>query len=111
MTSQEMIKDAADKLLDAVTYALNRMRTDPDFAYVAGLGTETFARLTAAYAAATGDDLERVRTLCVEDAQPEYRRREPRVVELQRRVDELESALAHGDALSSMSAWKAGGVP
>ena len=106
-----MTKDAADKLLDAVTYALNRMRTDPDFAYVAGLGTETFARLTAAYASATGDDLERVRDLCLEDAQPEYRRRESRVVELQRRVAELESALAHSDALTTMGTGKVGDDP
>ncbi len=86
-------KDAADKMLDAIAYALRRVQEDPDFADVM-IATETLARLSAAYAAATGDDLERVRTLCMQDMQPEHRRREPRRIVMQRRIEELEHALA-----------------
>jgi hypothetical protein len=92
--TETKLSGAAPELFDAVAYVLRRIGTDPDFAYYCGAGTETLDRCVRAYAAATGRDPTEIRAEVLVDRQPEYRRREPRVVELQRRVEGLERALA-----------------
>lgn len=78
----------------AVNYILDRIQTDPDVYYYLGPGTESFALLCAAEAARTGEPTDEVRKRRRKDLQPEYRRRQAKVVELEERI---ESGEAGGD--------------
>lgn len=82
---------AGDLAIQAVTYALDRIQTDPDLAYVVDPFTELFHRLCLAEAAHKGQPLEDVKDDRSEDQQPEHRRRKARVVELEERIAELEA--------------------
>jgi hypothetical protein len=77
---------------DAITYTLNRVQTDPDFAYYM-LDTETFARLVDAEAAILGLDPEQHRRARREDHQPEHRRREADIVVLRDKLERLDAVV------------------
>lgn len=81
--------DAAVLCYEAVRYALDRSQTDPDFRWVCGWGTEAWHRLVKAEAAYLGQLVEDVVARRHVDLQPDYRSREPEVVELRRRLAEL----------------------
>lgn len=70
----------------AVTYALNRIQTDPDVRYHCGFGTEMFARLCAYEALRKGWELEEVKADRDRDLQPSYRRRDPEILVLRARL-------------------------
>lgn len=53
-----------EQALRAIDHVLLRIRHDATLAYYLGLGTESFARLTEAYAALTGHPVEAVRRNC-----------------------------------------------
>jgi hypothetical protein len=72
-------------LYAAVKYALDRIQTDADFGYHAGVGTEVFHRLCVAEAAFLGKPLEEIEA----ERRKTFWRYEPRVLELRR---ELEAA-------------------
>jgi hypothetical protein len=55
-------KDAFALARDAVAYALHQICASPAKFYLMGNGTETYAQLTAAYAAFRGIPVEEVRT-------------------------------------------------
>jgi len=78
-----------DTLYRAVKYALDRSQTDPDFHWVCGWGSEAFHRLCVAEAAYLGKPLEEIERERKRDLQPDYRRREPEVLVLRKRVEEL----------------------
>lgn len=84
---------ATVKLYAAAEYALDRIQTDPDVRYYCGWGTEMFHLLCVAEAAHLGLALETVEASRRVDLQPVYRKRDPRVVELQERVRALEEGL------------------
>lgn len=91
MTSEEQIRIA----LTAIQYVLSRTQTDPDLGYYLGRGSEAFRLLCVAEAALTGEGHPReVEDRRARDLQPEYRRRRPRVILLEERVQELEDRLA-----------------
>lgn len=85
--------EPVDPVYGAVRYLLDRVQTDPDLRYLL-LGSEAFARLCQAEAHATGRPLGEVRSARERDAQPAHRRREPDVLALKRRVEQLEDELA-----------------
>jgi hypothetical protein len=70
---------------EAVRYALDRIQSDADFGYQAGVGTEVFHRLCVAEAAFIGKPLEEIEA----ERRKTFWRYEPRVLELRR---ELEAA-------------------
>jgi hypothetical protein len=77
----------------ACAYLLNRIQTDPDVGYYLGFGTQSFDMLCAAEAEFTGKTLEEVQELRGQDLQPAHRKREPKVLELEARVEELQEKL------------------
>lgn len=79
-----------DPLYEAVKYVLDRVQTDPDVRYYCGWGTETFAKLCRAEAQHLGKPLAEVEKRRMVDLQPVYRKREPEVVVLRHRLEELE---------------------
>ncbi len=81
--------DTERKALVAVDYLLTRAQTDPDLGYQIGPGTEAFRLLCAAQAAATSVPLEEVER---QRGQQHWQGREPRVLELQRRLREVSDA-------------------
>lgn len=88
--------EAAAKSNDAVRYMLRRIGESPDVAYYCGRMTEALHRLTSAYAAATGRDQKDVEreTLAKIDSIPG----EAEVVQLRRRVREMEDGATEADA-------------
>lgn len=80
----------ADKMYEAIKYALDRQQLDADFGYEAGWGTETFYHLVRAEAAYLGEPLTAVETRRRE----QHWRYKPSVLELKRRIEELEAANA-----------------
>lgn len=75
----------ADPQRDAVAQIIRRIQNDADLAYLIGWGTTSYQRLVAAEVAATG--------CAQQEAEQRVRytgNREPRVVELQNRVERLE---------------------
>lgn len=79
----------------AIKYALDRVQTDPDFAYYM-LHTATHEKLVAAEASILGKDPAKHIKERREDRQPEYRRREPDIVRLRDKLEELERQVARG---------------
>jgi hypothetical protein len=77
----------------AVRGLLTRSQLDPDVGWLISPGTESFERLCDAEAAFLGCDVAMIRDQRGKDLQPEYRRRQPQVVELRSRIDELECEL------------------
>ena len=81
-------EEAAKKLLEAVEYALVRVRRDPDFADVM-IATETLSLMVDAIAAAYPRDRAEVMARALDSETSRKSRRQ----ELQERVDELERRL------------------
>jgi hypothetical protein len=79
--------DASDPVRDAIAYLMRRLGEDPDVAYYLGYGTESFRQLCLAQAALTGKSFEEVERLARIDRQPSYRRREPEVLMLRKRLN------------------------
>lgn len=77
-------------LADAVVYTLRRQCEDPDVRWVIGPGTEAYRRLTLALAHHLGKDPAEVEKQFRVDTQPSYRTREAEVLQLRRRLRELE---------------------
>jgi hypothetical protein len=50
---------------DALYYVLIRIRDDKKVAYLLGAGTETFSRLTSAYAAVMDEPVDTIRELII----------------------------------------------
>jgi hypothetical protein len=73
----------------AITYTLERAQRDPDLGYYIGPGTETFRLLCTAEAALRAKPLADVEKDRGRDLQPPHSKREPEVVELRRRRDEM----------------------
>jgi hypothetical protein len=80
---------AQETLYRAVKYALDRTQTDPDFRWVCGWGTEAFHRLCVAEAEHLGKPLEEIEKTRTVDLQPDYRKREPEILVLRKRIEEL----------------------
>ncbi len=78
-------------LYRAVKYALDRSQTDPDFRWVCGWGTEAFHRLCNAEAAYLDKPLEEIERQRMIDLQPDYRKRDPEILVLRKRIEELEA--------------------
>lgn len=87
------------KLLEAVRYLLTRAQTDTELAYVLGPCTEAWERLVAAEAVALGHHVEVRRVDRMRDLRAPHCRRDPRVVELEARVEELEEELREARSL------------
>ena len=49
----------------AIAHVLSRIREDDKVRYHLGVGTESFSRLTKAYAALTGEPIDRVRNFVI----------------------------------------------
>src|SRR5262245_17277402 len=86
-------KDADTRKIEACTSALvylgRQIQENPDVCYYIGFGTESFHRIAVALATLTDRSVDEVEAALREDRQPSYRRREPEVVILRKRVDEL----------------------
>lgn len=88
-----MAVDLTDRervLYSAIEYVLDRSQVDPDLGYLIGIGSESFVRLCAAEALALGELPTVVALRRDVDRQPAHRRREPDVVVLRARVEQLE---------------------
>jgi hypothetical protein len=81
---------ATEGLYEAVKYVLDRSQTDPDLGYYIGPGTQAFYLLCKAEAAHTGKPLEQVERERGRDLQPEHSKRDPEVLTLRERVQELQ---------------------
>jgi len=76
----------AAEMYGAVKYALDRQQTNADFGYYAGPLTETFDRLVRAEASYLGEPVEVIE----KRRSKQQDRRQPRVVELEERIEQLE---------------------
>lgn len=85
--------DPRDRQLKACERALfyigERMQDNPDVGYYLGYGTEIFHRIAVAIATLTDKPLDEVEKALREDRQPHYRRRQPEVIRLREKLDEL----------------------
>jgi hypothetical protein len=77
----------------ACAHILSLSQTNPDVGYLIGPATESFELLCAAQAEYTGEPLEQVERERGRDLQPEHRKRQPDVVVLKARVQDLIAAL------------------
>lgn len=89
----EDLAKASGPLFLAAVYVLRRMQVDPDFADVMIL-TETHERLCQAVALATGADIAELRRETSEDRQPAHRRREPRRLVAEGRLEAIEARIS-----------------
>ena len=78
-------------LYEAVRYVLDRAQTDADFGYLCGPGTRAFELLCAAEAEYLGETVEVVTAERAKDLSDPPR--EPKVVALARRIEQLEGQL------------------
>jgi len=85
----ECLDRVITEMYPAVAYALDRAQRDADFGYVCDFVTETHARLCAAEAAFTGEQLDDVKGR----RQDVHWEREPRMEEYRARIEELEAEL------------------
>lgn len=82
-------KSTMDMMYLGIKYLLDRLQEDPDVMWYCGPGTETFRRLCMAEAAYLGCPLKEVEKARMVDLQPSYRKREPEVIELRKRLEAL----------------------
>lgn len=82
-----------DQLYAAVKHTLDQIQENPDVHYYCGWGTQIFYLLIRAEAAHLGKPLDEVETERRKDRQPSYRRREPEVLRLRDKLDELRNQL------------------
>lgn len=98
MTPTPTTATAEDRevLYAAVNHVLDQIQVNPDVRYYCGYGTQIFYLLVRAEAAFLGKDLQEVEASRRKDLQPSYRRREPEVINLRDKIDELRRELDGG---------------
>lgn len=77
----------------AVFHILDLVQLNPDVRWHLGFGSESFARLCRYQASRRGQDEETVRNERSRDLQADYCRRDPEILVLRSRVEELEAQL------------------
>jgi hypothetical protein len=82
-----------EQLYAAVKHTLDQIQVNPDVRYYCGWGTQIFYLLIRAEAAHLGKPLDEIETARRQDRQPSYRRREPEVLRLREKLDELRNQL------------------
>ncbi len=82
-----------EQLYAAVKHILDQIQENPDVRYYCGWGTQIFYLLILAEAAHLGKPLADVEEWRRTDRQPSYRRREPEVLRLREKLDELRNQL------------------
>jgi hypothetical protein len=80
-------------LYAAVKHVLDQIQENPDVRYYCGWGTQIFYLLIRAEAAHLGKPLEEIENERMNDRQPSYRKREPEVLRLREKLDELRAQL------------------
>lgn len=89
-------------LYKAIAYILDRTQLDPDLAFALH-DTQAWEYLVEAEANVLELETTVVREIRQEDRQPPYRRRQPRVVELQEQIDEYSNrVLALEDKINEL---------